>query len=140
MDFFEVDKGTSYIHMVYNGTSCGLNDTLWAPNFWLPMPVVAARVLGYMVDIDLGEMFLNFPLPSLLQQFSGVDLCHHANAMDETMSQAVAKGNHCMYWTRCWMGLKPSLFMAVHFYYLAEEFMQGNWCHKKNPLRWDRLG
>jgi hypothetical protein len=18
--------------------------------------------------------------------------------------------------------------------------MQGNWCHKKNPLRWDRLG
>jgi hypothetical protein len=28
----------------------------------------------YMVDIDLGEMFLNFPLPSVLQKFSGIDV------------------------------------------------------------------
>ena len=33
---FSVPKGMSDIRMVYNGTSCGLNDTLWAPHFSLP--------------------------------------------------------------------------------------------------------
>jgi hypothetical protein len=58
MDFFEGDKGITDIQMVYNGTSCGLNDTLWAPNCFLPTSASAARVLGYgyyMVDIDLGK-------------------------------------------------------------------------------------
>jgi hypothetical protein len=68
MDFFEVEKDSD-IHLVYNGTSCGLNNLIWAPHFWLPMPATVARLLGYsyyMVDIDLGEMLLNFPstLPS----------------------------------------------------------------------------
>jgi hypothetical protein len=42
-------------HLVYNGTSCGLNDFLWAPEFWLPMPSTAAGLLGYgyfMANID----------------------------------------------------------------------------------------
>ena len=29
--FFSVDKGATDIRMVYNGTSCGLNDILYAP-------------------------------------------------------------------------------------------------------------
>jgi hypothetical protein len=57
MDFFEVNKGSD-ICLVYNGTSCGLNNALWAPNFWLPTPSPAAGIrLGYgyyMVDINLG--------------------------------------------------------------------------------------
>jgi hypothetical protein len=68
MDFFEVEKDTD-IRLVYNGTSCGLNDTLWAPNFYLPTPAAAAWVLGYgyyMVNIDLGELFLNFRLHETL--------------------------------------------------------------------------
>jgi hypothetical protein len=123
MDFFKVDKGITDICMVYNGTSCGLNDTLWAPNFFLPTPASAARVLGYgyyMVDIDLGEMFLNFPLSDLLQRFSGVDVSHYARDMGKMMSKLAALGNWLVHWTRCWMGLKPSPFMAVRFYYLAE--------------------
>jgi hypothetical protein len=35
------------------------------------------------------------------------------------------------------MGLKPSPFMAVRFYYLAEEFARGNRKDKNNALRWD---
>jgi hypothetical protein len=76
MDFFEVEKDSD-IRLVYNGTSCGLNDSIWAPNFWLPTPATAAKLLGYgyyMVDIDLGEMFLNFPLHASLQQYSGGNL------------------------------------------------------------------
>jgi hypothetical protein len=35
------------------------------------------------------------------------------------------------------MGLKPSPFMAIRFYYLAEEFARGNCRHNCNELRWD---
>ena len=34
---FYVRKGLNYIRMVYNGTSCGLNLSLWAPYFGLPI-------------------------------------------------------------------------------------------------------
>ena len=34
--FLLVPKGENDMHMVYDETSCYLNDTLWAPNFYLP--------------------------------------------------------------------------------------------------------
>jgi hypothetical protein len=69
MDLFDVEKGSD-IRIVYNGTRCGLDEVLWAPNFWLPCPAAPAKFLSYgyyMVDIDLGEMFSNFPLQKLLR-------------------------------------------------------------------------
>jgi hypothetical protein len=51
--------------MVYSGTSCGLNDVLWAPRFGLPTVKQTLRALlaGYcQCDLDVGEQFLNFPL------------------------------------------------------------------------------
>jgi hypothetical protein len=76
INYFEVPK-TDDIRVVYNGTSCGLNPTMWAPKFWLPTPKSAAGVINYDycgVDLDIGEMFLNFPLPILFHCFSGIDL------------------------------------------------------------------
>jgi hypothetical protein len=76
IDYFEVPKDLG-IRLVYNGTSCGLNEVLYSPNFWLPTPASAAQVLDYnycMVDIDLGERFLNFPLPHVLRRYSGIDV------------------------------------------------------------------
>jgi hypothetical protein len=35
-NFFSVPKGDQDICMVYNGTSSGLNDSLWVPSFPLP--------------------------------------------------------------------------------------------------------
>jgi hypothetical protein len=75
-----------------------------------------------MVDIDLGEMFLNFLLPVLLQRFSGIDLRHYARDLGETLSKEEANKKYLVRWLQCWMGLQPSPFMAVQFYYLAEEF------------------
>jgi hypothetical protein len=105
---------------VYNGTSCGLNKVLYAPNFWLPTPASAARVLGYgnhMVDIELGEMFLNFPLPFVLQRHSGIDVSTFRKEIDEDKdlksfpvdSRSRAWAN----WILCWMGLKSSPYMAI---------------------------
>jgi hypothetical protein len=67
IDYFGVDKADN-IRVLYNGASCGLNNTVWAPNFWLPTAKSATRVLNFDycgVDLDLGEMFLNFPPPML---------------------------------------------------------------------------
>jgi hypothetical protein len=64
IDYFDVPK-TDDIRLVYNGSSCGLNAALWAPNFWLPTAKTAMRALDfnfYSVDMDLGDMFLNYPL------------------------------------------------------------------------------
>jgi hypothetical protein len=36
-------------------------------------------------------------------------------------------------------GLDTSPFMAVHFYYLAEEFAHENCRRKTNPIRWDHV-
>jgi hypothetical protein len=63
--------------MVYNGTSCGLNDVLWAPRFGLPTVKQTLRALraGYcQCDLDVVEQFLNFPLHMDLREYSGVDV------------------------------------------------------------------
>jgi hypothetical protein len=84
-DYFGVEKDKD-IRMVYNGSSCGLNKSLWAPNFWLPTPDTALNLLDFgshSVDLDLGEMFLNFPLPEPLRQESGIDLTPFKSDLDD---------------------------------------------------------
>jgi hypothetical protein len=49
--------------MVYNGTSCGLNQVLWSPWFALPTgdQMLCTIDVGYWGgDNDYGDMFLNF--------------------------------------------------------------------------------
>jgi hypothetical protein len=54
LHYFAVPKGEADIRVVFNGTSCGLNDALWSPNFYLP----TARE---QLDTDWERLF-----PSLL--------------------------------------------------------------------------
>jgi hypothetical protein len=64
INFFNVEKGED-IRVVYNGTSCSLNDSLFAPSFWLPTAATASQPLmhcSWMGDADMGEMFLNLPI------------------------------------------------------------------------------
>ena len=130
--------------MVYNGTSCGLNEVVWAPNFWLPTAKSMTRVLGYSyksVDLDLGEMFLNFPLHPSLQAYSGVDLTPFKRQLDAHLPDLkwYHPDKRFVTWTRDWMGFKPSPEWACRYYYLAEEFVRGNEQEPLNPLRWDRV-
>ena len=84
IDIFGVAKGVDDIRMVLNGASCGINDALFASNFWLPMSNTMTRLLSFgyrAVDVDLGEMFLNFPLDLLLQHYSDVDLSMFRNEL-----------------------------------------------------------
>ena len=61
--FFSVPKGPTDIRLVYDITKCGLNQCLWAPRFYLPVPdslFDSIEYDSYMADIDQGEMFLNY--------------------------------------------------------------------------------
>jgi hypothetical protein len=156
-EYFRVPKGDD-IRMVFNGTSCQLNRVSWAPNFWLPTSSSATRVLDFdykTVDIDLGEMFLNFPLAEDFQEFSGIDLTPFGSEIAEMDAKSTGgtKGSARPTttkstdkdlpiwgrWERCWMGFTPSPFYSVRFYYWAEEFVQGNRHEAGNPLRWDKI-
>ena len=46
--FFEVAKGADDIRMVYNATSSGLNEAVWAP--WFSLPTVESHLR--VVDVD----------------------------------------------------------------------------------------
>jgi hypothetical protein len=108
------------------------------PKLLAPLPLYSIPTLGYgyyMVDINLGGMFLKVPLNESLQKYSGVDFSHYAERLRELGFHFT--DDEWVHWTRCWMGFKPSPYMAVRFYYWTEEFARGNRLEKINPLRWD---
>ena len=135
--------------MLYNRTSCGLNEAMWVPSFWLPTAKTAGRFLNYnycFMDKDIGEMFLNFPLSNHIAPFSGFDLTHYRNElgfldMTERKRKFVddERKRFLVRWERCWMGFRPSPYWCVRFFYLADEFGRGNPKDKKNALRWDSV-
>jgi hypothetical protein len=88
------------------------------------------------VGLDMGKMFLNFPLPSLFRRFSGIDL---SLFKDPLGFAHVSKENFQLRWERCWMGFKPSPYYSTRFYYWAEEFAQRNRFAASNPLQWDEV-
>ena len=75
--FFAVPKREDDIRVVFDGTSSGLNETLWSPNFFLPSAKSASMVLTFatwMSDMDFGEMFHNFNLDPRIRPYSGVNV------------------------------------------------------------------
>ena len=77
--YFHVKKGIFDVRMVYNGTGCGLNDSVWAPHFGLPTvrQILHSLVPDYsQCDLDIGEMFLNFLLNNTMKEMPGVDVQH----------------------------------------------------------------
>ena len=143
IDYFPVPKGPDDIRLVFNGTSCGVNEALFSSNFWLPMSGTMTRLLSFgyrVVDMDIGEMFLNFPLHPSLQAYSGVDLSSFKAELDHLSPVMIRKGKRlAATWTRLWFGMKQSPELAAAFYYIAEEFIRGKQDAINNPLRWDSI-
>ena len=104
IDYFAVPKGDSDLRPVFNGTTCGLNLVIWAPNFWLPTSNSMIESLHYnfqVVDLDFGEMFTNFPLHSSLQCVSGIDLSQFRAQQDEHYPERKPFSKRILYkWSR----------------------------------------
>jgi hypothetical protein len=129
----------------------------------LPTPDTALNLLDFgshSVDLDLGEMFLNFPLAQELRQESGIDLTPFRTDLndlvgdrtrkkkpkveltkEERVSMEEEERKHTLWlrWERNWMGARPSPHSSVRFCYLAEEFVRGDPAETKGPLRWDDI-
>ena len=129
--YFYVPKGIGDIRMVYDATKCGLNDVIWVPSFSLPDADALLDIVeecSWMSDIDIGEMFLNFPLDKLLQPYCGVDFGPY---LPEVLSW--------LRWLRCAMGLKPSPYIAIRFLLLGSEIIRGWRKDPKNALKYDEV-
>jgi hypothetical protein len=74
--YFAVPEGDADICVVFDGTLCGLNESLWSPNFFLPTSKNAAEMLSYslcMTDVNFGEFFHNFFSDKRVRKHSSVD-------------------------------------------------------------------
>ena len=102
---------------------------------------------GYRaVDMDIGEMFLNFPLHKTLRDLSGVDLTPFQDHLVNSPARYLYANRFFIpnqrlttTWTRVWFGSRQSPEVAFMYYYFAEEFIRGNHLEVNNPLRWDEI-
>jgi len=132
---FGVSKGPFDIRLVFDGTKSGINAIVWVPSFFLPTSGSLGRQLQvntYQMDLDIGEMFLNFPLFLSIRKLCGVDL----SLFDEIVKEF---GSSFFRWCRTWMGFRPSPYLAVRFLALAVEMAIGNPHDDANPFYWSEI-
>ena len=77
--------------------------------------------------MDFGEMFHNFPNEDRLRKCSGVEV------------EVDGKIPKLLRWTRMYMGLRPSPYCAVRYYYWGEEFARGDPSESSNPIGYDAI-
>ena len=135
--FFGVKKGAQDRRVVYNGTESGLNDAVWVPSFWLPTPRTHFRQVTeetQMGDLDVGEMFLNFPLHPDMVPYCGVDLSLY-------FPDEIPPGEDHLWeaWTRTGMGFKWSPYQAVQGMTVADEVISGDRSDPTNVFRWSHV-
>ena len=111
ISFFRVDKGETDIRMVFNGTTSGINDATHAP--WFPLPTIESHLRSvetgtWLVDEDLGEMFLNVLLDLRLRGYTGVDITIYFPELIKTYQPKL-----WVAWTRLLMGFRPSPYLAT---------------------------
>ena len=144
ISFFAVLKGESDIRIVYDATKSGLNESIWAPNFFLPTVDSVLRNADsdtWYGDIDLGEMFLNYFLDEKLRPYAGVDVTGIRNLLLEDFKNLPKDEMRrlVMRWERNLMGLASSPYNSTRTFAWSEDFIRGDRRDPSNPLRWDRV-
>lgn len=126
------------IRVVYDVTASGLNNTICAPNFWLPTIDCALRGMNFgswVISFDLGDMFLNFPLSHSLQLYVEIRMEQLHKIIESMEGQPLIWTWES--WVRYLMGFTASPFCTIKTYYHAEEFIVGDPKEKGSPVRWD---
>ena len=139
--YFPVPKGDQDIRMVYDATKSGLNEAVWAPNFFVPSIDTVLQSMcnsTWSGDIDLGEMFLNYHVDCGVRSYMGVDLTQVFDK-DKMLKFRDKKGRLWWFWSRCMMGFKPSPFLTTRAFAWSEDIIFGDPSDLFNPLGWDRV-
>ena len=129
---FAVAKGDDDIRLVYDGTKSGLNACVWAPNFFLPSVdsmLMNMNVHTWCADLDLSEMFLNYPLHKDLAPYAGVDYT------------AILQADKAVWlrWNRMFMGFTPSPYITGKMFGWTIDVIMGDRWDNTNPFRWDSV-
>jgi hypothetical protein len=114
--------------MVWSETETGVNDSVFAPNFFLPTLDTLIRRLpndAWLGDFDVGEMFHNFALHFAHYAFHGV--VFPRELWEEF-------GGEVGIWTRLPMGFCPSPYLAGRAQTWALEFAKGDPSDPHNPF------
>jgi hypothetical protein len=104
---FYAPKGLE-VHVFCNITLSGLNVALWAPSFFLPSGSAALWVMlfvTFILDADIGEIFLNFPMHNSIQPYAGIDIQHFRKAFQGTHLNKLSRILRC---ATLLMGCGPS--------------------------------
>ena len=140
---FDVPKPPDDIRMVYDGTASGLNDALFAPHFTLPVVENTMRSLlenYYAADLDVGEMFLNWPLGKDLQPYAGVDVTHVQTKKGSDKEEwELDRARPWERWVRNFMGLRDSPYRSLQLMIKAKYFAYGDRHYHTNPFQWDAV-
>ena len=132
--FFAVPKGMNDIRMVHDSTASGFNDSVWVPSFDLPTVETLLQGTGpksWMVDLDIGDMFLNFMLAEDARELVGIDVSLYFN---EDRKKGEFNRVKWERWVRCAMGLKISPNHAIRAVIFAKEFLKGDPSQLDNPF------
>jgi hypothetical protein len=77
-------------------------------------------------------------MPDRIRKYSGVEVGPMVPLMVSPLT--VRKHGHCLLrWSRLFMGMRPSPYNAVRYYYWGEDFIRGNPRDKNNATRYDRV-
>jgi hypothetical protein len=126
--YFSVPKGDKDIRLVYDASKSGLNSHLWSLSFHLPTVDDLVRMMSsetWMGDLNLGEMFHNFPLDVGLQPHCGID-----------MSPYFAEVSSWERWVRLMMGLCPSPYYSIKDLQIALESVLSDRTNPTNVFHW----
>ncbi len=134
--YFAVPKTGDDYRIVYDATANKLNEAVWAPSFWLPTVDTLVRYVDantWMMDRDIGDMFLNFPLDKRVWPYTGLNLQHlfdGTEAEDDAILEMA--GSQWVHWGRCLMGFKPSPYNSIKTAMVVEEVAKGDRQCEKN--------
>ena len=117
--------------MGYDDTELSLNDAVWDP--WSAMPNVdchlrAVEAGTFMVDFDVGEIFLNFMLEPFLRPHAGVDL--------SSVFLEGKNGRLKGWWERIIMGFGHSPYLVTKEMLVVEERVRSARLDPENIFRW----
>ena len=137
ISLFYIPKVTYYIYVVFGGTVSGLNDSLWVPNLMLTtMGILLIMVVPktYMVGLDVGEMFNNFQLSSVLAKYCGVDLGFYlGHKKDQQVTPLLMRCLIPM------MGLVFSPYASMRVLLWASKMVSKYSSDPNKPSRWDNI-
>jgi hypothetical protein len=91
-------------------------------SFFLPNGHSALQMMmfaTFLLDSDIGGMFLHFPMNQCMRPYIVVDIHHLKEVFKGTYLEQLS---HIIQCVMLFMGCGSSPYLAVRFYYLKDEF------------------